>query len=163
VIRRGTSTTKQMLTMQGYHLVFHSNLLPKEQVPTATHSRGAYNWFRVLQAFRGLHDSARSGRTLPCRARRYTPCNFSAHSINSKFQSDAQPLLDCIGPYACGCTGFSLPKPHSTILTPRFRYNSTPLSETTHHAYASAHHNCMTPQDALLRARTTKPPGNATV
>jgi hypothetical protein len=85
--------------MQGYHLVFHSNLLPKEQVPTATHSRGAYNWLRVLQAFRGLHDSARSGRTLPCRARRYTPCNFSAHSINSKFQSDAQPLLDCMWLY----------------------------------------------------------------
>jgi hypothetical protein len=138
-------------------------LPPKQQAPTATQSRGTYDWLRALQAFRGLHDSVRHGRTLPCRARRCAPCNFSAHNINSNFETDAQPLLDCIGPYACGCTGFSLPKPHSTILTPTFCYNSTPLSETTHHAYASAHHNSMTPQDAYLRAGTPEPPGNGGV
>lgn len=39
------------------------------------------------------------------------------------------------------------------ILTPRFRYNSTPLSETTHHAYAFVHRMSMTPHVRLVRVR----------
>jgi hypothetical protein len=152
-----------MLTMQGYHLTLHSNCSQSSK-SRPRHSPAAH-----------MTGSERSRRSVVCMiaSAQVARCHvapvdtlpaISRHTVSIRISRVMpNPYWTCIGPYACGCTGFSLPKPHSTILTPRFRYNSTPLSETTHHAYASAHHNCMTPQDALLRMRTTKPPGNAIV
>jgi hypothetical protein len=69
-------------------------------VPLCSPAVHLTGWER-LQAFRGLHDSARPGRTLPCCARQHAPCNFSAHNIISNFDTDARPLLD----YRCSPSG----------------------------------------------------------
>jgi hypothetical protein len=140
--------------MQGYHLLLLINSSQcSNMAPPTSPAVDLTGWER-LQAFRGLHNSVRPGRTLPCCVRRYTPCNFSAHNIISNFDTDARPLLDCSDPYPCGCMQHRLPKPHSTISTPLFHYNSTPLSKTTHHAYCFAHRMSMTPQVRLIRVRS---------
>lgn len=89
--------------MQGCDLSVHIDCARSSKAPPRESPAVRLTGGQELQAFRGLHNSVRSGHTLPCRARQYTPCNYSAHNIISNFETDAQPLLDCFGPYPCGC------------------------------------------------------------
>jgi hypothetical protein len=62
-------------------------LLSKQQIPTATQCYRVYYWLAVLQAFRGLHDSVRPGRTLPCRARHDRASRISGDSLGNNVLS----------------------------------------------------------------------------